>query len=132
MSEQKADLVLSGGTVISGAATQASTAIAIKGSRILALGADADVIQLVGPKTQVLQLDGRTVLPGLIDAHAHMEREGLKRQRRSLAGLRSIDEVLSAIRSEAAQLPHGAWIVTMPIGDPPYYFGGPAALHEKR
>lgn len=72
------------------------------------------------------------MLPGIIDAHAHMEREGLKAQRLSLAGLYSIDDILKTIKLAASAKRRGDWIVTMPIGDPPYYFGGPNALAEKR
>ena len=71
-------------------------------------------------------------MPGIVDAHAHLEREGLKGQRISLQGLRSIGEILNVIRAAAARTPKGEWIATMPVGDPPYYFGGPQVLAERR
>src|SRR5262249_57971182 len=91
-----------------------------------------DVQALAGPGTIVIPLRRRTVIPGIIDAHAHMEREGLKQLRVSLSGLSSIGEILERITTEARQRPKGQWIVTMPVGEPPFYFGGPETLAEKR
>ena len=74
----------------------------------------------------------KSVVPGLIDAHAHMDREGLKDIYPSLAGARSIDDVLEMIRALVAGAEPGEWIVTMPIGDPPSYWDTPNNLKEKR
>ncbi|MBI2371132.1 MAG: amidohydrolase, partial [Deltaproteobacteria bacterium] len=79
-----------------------------------------------------IDLGGRTVLPGLVDGHAHMDREGLKSLNPSLAGARSIGEILSIIEREVRKARPGEWIVTMPIGDPPYYWDVPDILAEKR
>src|SRR5207253_1806683 len=75
---------------------------------------------------------GRAVMPGLIDAHAHMDREGLKSICPSLAGARSIDDVLQRIEALARGSAPGTWIVTMPLGDPPYYSDVPKNLAEGR
>ena len=72
------------------------------------------------------------LLPGFNDAHAHMEREGLKRLRTSLAGARSIREITRRIAAAGREVPSGEWIVTMPVGEPPFFFGGPELLAEKR
>ena len=91
------------------------------------------MLALAGPElASSIPLSGRTVIPGIIDAHAHMEREGLKQLRLSLAGLATVREILDRIAAEAARTPKGQWIVTMPVGEPPYYFGGPDTLAEKR
>ena len=58
--------------------------------------------------------------------------EGLKLARPSLSGARSIPDVLARISELARTRPAGTWIVTMPIGEPPYYFSGPEALAERR
>jgi predicted amidohydrolase YtcJ len=67
-----ADLVLVGGRIhaMDGRA-QPAQALAVRGDRILALGTDAEVRAFAGPGTRVLDLGGRTVLPGLIDTHTH-------------------------------------------------------------
>jgi predicted amidohydrolase YtcJ len=61
-----------------------------------------------------------------------MEREALKSLRPSLAGARSVAEVLARVARAAAATPPGEWIVTMPLGDPPYFFDGPKNLAEQR
>lgn len=61
-----------------------------------------------------------------------MEREGLKTLRPSLAEARSVADVLRVVRDQARSTPAGEYIVTMPVGTPPYFFGGPAQLAEGR
>ncbi|MEK7714324.1 MAG: amidohydrolase family protein, partial [candidate division NC10 bacterium] len=100
--------------------------------RVVAVGASADIRRLAGGYTRLVDLHGRAVVPGLIDAHAHMDREGLKSLCPSLAGARSIDDVLARIESLVRAAAPSEWIVTMPIGDPPYYFDVPKNLKEGR
>jgi predicted amidohydrolase YtcJ len=104
-------------------------AIATGGDRIVAVGRDADLANVQGRR---IDLRGRTVVPGLIDAHAHLDREGLKRIYPSLTGAGSIDDVLQRIEALARDTEPGAWIVTMPIGEPPEYLGVPGNLRENR
>ena len=128
-----ADTVFTSGRVLSfDDASTVADAIAVTGDRIAGVGSDKSVLALAGPETRVVALSGRTVIPGIIDAHAHMEREGLKQLRLSLAGLATVREILDRIAAEAARTPKGQWIVTMPVGEAPYYFGGPNTLAEKR
>ena len=88
MNREFADLIVSGGTILTqNPAQPTAQALAVKGEHVLAVGAANDIAALRGPQTRSIALDGRTVLPGLIDAHAHLEREGLKGQRLSLKGL---------------------------------------------
>jgi len=128
-----ADTVFTSGRVLTfDDASTVADAIAVTGDRIAGVGSDKSVLALAGPETRVVALSGRTVIPGIIDAHAHMEREGLKQLRLSLAGLATVREILDRIAAEAARTPKGQWIVTMPVGEAPYYFGGPNTLAEKR
>ena len=84
-----ADMLLTGGTVLTmDPPGSAAEAVAISRGRILAVGSAGDLAALVGPATEVIDLEGRTVIPGIIDTHAHMEREGLKTLRPSLAAAR--------------------------------------------
>lgn len=108
------------------------SALATAGERILATGADDFVRTLGGPGTELIDLGGRAVIPGLVDGHAHMDREGLKEVFPSLAGARSIDDILARIAALVRAARPGEWIVTMPIGDPPSYWDVPNTLAEKR
>ena len=107
-------------------------AVAIRGKRIVAVGRDSDVLHLAGPNAKLIDLRGRTVIPGIVDIHAHMDREGLKSIFPSLEGLRSIKEIQERIRALAAEKAPGEWVVTMPIGDPPNYSDMPQSLAEGR
>ena len=126
-------LVLYGGNVVTlDPALPAAEAVAISGDRIAEVGANRDIRRLAGADTRLVDLAGRTVVPGLVDAHAHMDREGLKLLCPSLAGARSIDDVLQRIEPLVKAAAPGDWIVTMPLGDPPYYLDVPGNLRERR
>src|SRR3989304_2890359 len=113
-----ADLVLYGGTILT--------------LDRPARGAGAALLALAGPAARRVDLAGRTVVPGLIDAHAHLDREGLKALGPSLGGARSIDDVLQKIEALVRAAAPGQWIVTMPPGDPPSYFDVPGGPRERR
>jgi imidazolonepropionase-like amidohydrolase len=69
----QADLILVGATVFTGDSGQPPVdAVALAGDRIRAIGAAEEVRRLAGPQTRILDLRGRTVIPGLIDAHVHL------------------------------------------------------------
>src|SRR5690349_16560593 len=70
----EADLVLWEGKVITVDPNDSiAEAIAVKGGRIIAVGHTNEISKLIGKQTQVVQLGGRTVLPGFVDAHTHIE-----------------------------------------------------------
>lgn len=106
-------------------------AIAIDGNTITAVGSTDDVRTAV-PHAERIDLQGACLIPGFNDTHAHMEREGLKTLRASLAGATSIADILAIVRAAAATTTPGEWIVTMPAGTPPFFFDGVSALAEKR
>ncbi len=133
MAVRAADVVLHGGKIITVNASFAiAEAVAITGNRIVYVGADAGALAMADAGTRVIDLKGRAVMPGLIDGHAHMDREGLKQVFPSLANARSITELKATIAELAQRTPKGEWIVTMPLGDPPYYFDVPECYAEKR
>lgn len=130
---RRADLVLRNAKVITcDARSTIAQAVAVAGDRILCVGAEAQLGPCADAATRRVDLQGKTVVPGLIDGHAHMDREGLKDVYPSLAGARSIDDVLQRIEALVEEAEPGAWIVTMPLGDPPYYWDVPNNLKEKR
>ncbi|HEV3348380.1 MAG TPA: amidohydrolase [Methylomirabilota bacterium] len=128
-----ADLALTGGKIVTlDARFRTVSALAIRGDRIAALGTDEEIAPLIGPGTRRIDLRGRLAVPGLFDGHAHMDREGLKRKWPSLAGARSIDDILQIVEKLVRGAAPGEWIVTMPVGEPPLYEGLPDALAERR
>src|SRR5262245_57469193 len=128
-----ADLILKNGKIITvDSAFTIAQAIAIAGDRILAVGPDAAMAPHTGPATRVHDLEGKTVMPGITDGHAHLDREALRNVFPSLEGVRSIGDIKDRIAHLARNREPGEWIVTMPIGEPPYYFDVPDILAEKR
>ncbi len=126
-------LVLTSGKIITlDAGSRIAQAVAIAGERIVAVGSDEDVRRLIGADTRVIDLAGRAAIPGLVDAHAHMDREGLKQALPAMSGLRSIADVQARVARLAARARPGEWIVTMPLGDPPEYDSRTADLTEGR
>jgi hypothetical protein len=128
-----ADLVLTGGKIVTlDPQSRRVAALAIRGDRIAAVGTEDEIVPLVGPATRRIDLRGRLAVPGLLDGHAHMDREGLKLKWPSLAGARSIDDILQIVEGQVRGAAPGEWIVTMPIGEPPLYEGVPDNLVERR
>ena len=133
MERPPAELILRGGKVVTvDNGFRIHQAIGIAGEKIVSVGTDGEVETSAGHCTRRINLAGHTVIPGLIDGHAHMDNEGLKTIHPSLAGAYSIREIIERIESIAQENAPGDWIVTMPIGDPPYYRGVPETLSEGR
>lgn len=85
-------------------------AIAIRDGRVLAVGSEAHVREAAGSGAESIDLGGRTVVPGLCDAHVHITWQGLASQSVHLGEVTSIDEALRQIAARAAALPAGAWV----------------------
>ncbi len=128
-----AGIILNNANIITcDARNSMAQAIALADGKILAVGTDGSMTPHIGPQTRRLDVKGRTIVPGLIDSHAHMERAGLRTIFPSLGPVRSIKDIQDGIRRLAREKKAGEWIVTMPLGDPPYYRGLPESLSEKR
>jgi len=108
---QSADTVLLGGKVITFDSAQAE-ALAVRGDRIVAIGRSADIRRLAGPTTRVIDLAGRTVIPGLIDSHIHAIRAGLSYTTEvHWIGAISLGEALDRLRAAAQTAPKGSWLI---------------------
>ncbi len=105
-------LLLNGDIHTMDATTPHVTALAIDRSsgRILAVGDDAEIRTLAGPLTDTLNLGGRTVLPGFIDAHTHLAYYAEARLNVDLRHIPSEDAAVARVRERAATLPAGTWI----------------------
>ena len=93
-------------------------AIAIAGNKFVAVGDDATVRPLAGPGTTMVDLNGKTVIPGLNDAHTHMMLAALSaktlnnKYKVHLLDAPDMKTALERIADEVSQRPKGAWIVT--------------------
>ena len=85
-------------------------AIAIKADRILQVGSDNEVLKLKGPRTELLDLGGKMVLPGLLDSHAHPAHACMTEFDHPIPTMESIQDVLDYIAQRARVLSDGQWI----------------------
>jgi predicted amidohydrolase YtcJ len=92
-------------------------AAAISGGRFLAVGSNDGVLALAAGRAKKIDLAGNTVLPGFIDAHTHPAMSGLDHLRMVDCDLRSIADILSALRKRAAQTPPGEWVLGFKYDD---------------
>jgi predicted amidohydrolase YtcJ len=129
------EVLLHGGRVVTlDRGSRVAEAVAVRDGRIVAVGPAARLFPDAGPETRRIDLAGRTVVPGFMDAHPHMDREGLKtRGGIPIAGLASVAEIVDVVRQAAARAAPGEWIVLMPLGGPPGdYVSRPEQLREGR
>lgn len=84
--------------------------LAVRGGRIVYLGPDAGADKLRGPKTRVIDLAGRAVTPGLIDAHSHLVGLGQALQEVDLTGTATYEEIVRKVREAASKVPAGTWV----------------------
>ena len=110
-----ADTILTDGKIVT--VDQKNTiaqALAIRNGRILAVGSTDEVKKFSGPRTKVIDLEGHTVIPGLIDSHIHAIRAGQTFSTTlDWSGLKTIKEAMDSIREAAHTSPPGAWIMVL-------------------
>ena len=147
-----ADVILSNGKVITvDDKFTIAQAVAIKGERVLAVGTTEEIARLAGPSTRTIDLNGRSVVPGLIDNHAHYMEEGvLWTDELRLDGIETRKQAIEMMRAKAASLAPGRWVYTLGGWSPDQFTdekrsfsreeldsdrrhaSGPPAVHEGR
>jgi predicted amidohydrolase YtcJ len=107
------DTILVNGTIVTvDAASSVRQALAIRDGKILALGTTAEMRALAAPSTRVIDLGGRTVIPGLIDSHLHAIRAAQTFATEvNWTGVRSLRDAIGRIRDAAKAKPKGAWLI---------------------
>jgi predicted amidohydrolase YtcJ len=90
---------------------QGGTSIAMRDGVIIHVGEDKSCQRFLGPQTQLVELEGATVVPGLVDAHGHVLGLGRKIGRIDLVGTASVEEVAGKVAARARIVPAGRWIV---------------------
>ena len=107
-----ADLVLVNGKIYTvDNARPVASALAVGRGRILFVGSDAEARVLTNGSTNVIDLHGATVVPGIVDAHAHLLGLGNSLRRVELAGSTSYDEVIARVKSWSKDVKPGEWIL---------------------
>lgn len=109
-----ADMVLVNGKIVTvDKSFSVQEGVAIRDGKILAVGATSNIRSLAGDQTKVVDLQGRTVIPGLIDSHIHFFRASFTWAREvRLDQARSVQEILGLVEKRANQIKAGEWILT--------------------
>ena len=117
---EQADVVFTGGavytadparrTVVRAGDGLPASAVAVRGDRIVAVGDTADIEDLAGPRTEVVDLRGRALLPGFQDAHVHPAWAGATMVGCNLIGSATLDEALARIGAYADARRDQEWI----------------------
>jgi len=105
-------------------------AVAIARGRFLAVGSDAEVLNLASPGARKIDLGGKTVTPGFIDAHSHPAEAGLMHLRMVDCDLRSISAIQAALRERAAKTPAGEWVLGFKYDDTKTEEGRPLTVAD--
>jgi predicted amidohydrolase YtcJ len=109
--QQPADLVVTNARIYTSDATRpVAQAMAIRGGKIAFVGSERGALALAGPRTERVDAAGKTVIAGMVDAHAHLLGLGQALRTVDLVGTRSYDEIIVRVAERARTLPPGTWI----------------------
>src|SRR6188474_2283244 len=86
-------------------------AVAVRAGRIVFVGSSADVKKYEGSNTEVIDLGGKTLLPGMVDAHNHLSGVGQREMTLNLEGTKSLEEMLARVKAHVDRAAPGAWVV---------------------
>jgi predicted amidohydrolase YtcJ len=108
-----ADLLFVNGAIVTMDVTRPrAETLAVRGERIIAVGSENELAALIGPQTEIVDLDGGALLPGFHDSHAHPIKGGLQNLGCSLSGLDEVDALLARVAACAADTADsGSWVV---------------------
>jgi predicted amidohydrolase YtcJ len=105
------DLILHNGRIVTvDRGFSIRQAMAVEGNRIVRVGTNDEVLKLRRPGTEVVDLGGKTVIPGLIDSHVHPTGASMHEFDHPIPEMETIQDVLDYIKSRAAALEDGQWI----------------------
>jgi hypothetical protein len=110
--QRVADLVLHNGKIVTLVEQSPQVeSIAVGGDRILAIGKDDDIKKWIGPKTRVIDLQGKLAIPGFIEGHGHFTGLGQSRMMLDLTTARTWEDIIRMVEEAARKAPEGKWIV---------------------
>jgi predicted amidohydrolase YtcJ len=108
---EPADLVFRNANIYTASdARPKAEAVAVKGDRIVFAGSNRGVQEYIGPKTRVLDLAGKTMLPGMADAHHHLAGVGFREMTLNLEGTTSLEDFLARVKARVDQAKPGDWV----------------------
>jgi predicted amidohydrolase YtcJ len=110
-SNEPADLVFKNGNIYTANEHHPrAEAIAVRKDRIVFVGSNRDAQKYVGKTTRVVDLNGKTVLPGMTDAHHHLFGVGFREMTLNLEGITSLEDFLAKVKARVDQTKPGAWV----------------------
>jgi predicted amidohydrolase YtcJ len=131
LEQEKPDLILYNGNILTvNEREPRAQALAIARDRFLAVGSDSDVLNLASGATKKIDLGGKTVTPGFIDAHSHPAEAGLMHLRMVDCDLRSISAIQAALRERAAKTPPREWVLGFKYDDTKTEEGRPLTVAD--
>jgi len=108
---QQADLIVTNARIYTSDVNRpVAEALAVRGGRVAFVGSNRGALALAGPRTERLDLTGKTVIAGMVDAHAHLLNLGLALRTVDLVGTRSYEEVVARVVERAKTARPGEWI----------------------
>ncbi len=111
LAAEPVDLILHHGKVVTANDQFLVTeAVAVRGSQIVAVGSNDEILKYRGEKTEVIDLEGKMLLPGLIDSHTHPLGAAMHEFDHAIPDMESIDDVLAYVRERVKAQPAGSWI----------------------
>src|SRR6267143_4280938 len=106
-----ADLVFKNGNIYTANERQPrAEAIAVKGDRIIFVGSNRDARKYVGKTTRIIDLNGKTMVPGMTDAHHHLSGVGFREMTLNLEGVTSLEDFLAKVKARVDQKKPGEWV----------------------
>jgi predicted amidohydrolase YtcJ len=109
--DRPADLLVTNAKIYTADRTRPRVqALAVRDGRLMFAGSEIEARSLAGSTTEVWDLDGATVIPGMVDAHAHLVSLGTALRTVDLVGTRSYEEVIARVAERARTMPPGEWI----------------------
>jgi len=106
-----ADLVFTNGNIYTVSDKQPhAEAVAVKGDRIVFVGSNSAAKKFEGPNTRIIDLHGATTVPGMTDAHQHLEGVGFREMTLNLEGITNLQDFLSKVKARVDQARPGEWV----------------------
>src|SRR5246127_1903046 len=131
LEQEKPDVILYNGNILTvNDMAPRAQAVAIARDRFLAVGSNAEVLNLASAASKKIDLGGKTVTPGFIDAHSHPAEAGLMHLRMVDCDLRSISAIQAALRERAAKTPPGEWVLGFKYDDTKTEEGRPLTVAD--